>query len=133
MCTRTNEEIWAIKQQYKYLFGGDLEKDLSSETSGHFRRLLVSMSAGGRDQSNTVSFAIVSTCFFSSSIYSVGKPLLYYPLQVDMGRAHQDAQALYRAGEKRLGTDESTFNAIIAAQNYAQLRAVFQEYEKVCD
>ena len=70
LCTRTNEEIAAIKQQYKrsehysqhelpalvqmvlsdtlfFLhspeFGRDIEKDVVSETSGHFKRLLVSM------------------------------------------------------------------------------------------
>ncbi len=32
----------------------DLEKDLSSETSYHFKRLLVSMSVGARDESNRI-------------------------------------------------------------------------------
>lgn len=50
---------------------------------------------------------------------------------VDGLRANQDARKLYQAGEKRLGTDEVAFNAILASQNFNQLRAVFDEYQKV--
>ena len=50
---------------------------------------------------------------------------------VDGLRANQDARKLYQAGERRLGTDEVAFNAILAAQNFNQLRAVFDEYQKV--
>ncbi|KAI1699135.1 annexin domain-containing protein [Ditylenchus destructor] len=42
----------------------------------------------------------------------------------------EDARTLYRAGERKLGTDESTFNSILATQNFNQLRSVFDEYEK---
>uniref|UniRef100_A0A914WV14 Annexin n=1 Tax=Plectus sambesii TaxID=2011161 RepID=A0A914WV14_9BILA len=102
MCTRSNHQIHAIKADYKQMYNRDLEKDLKSETGGHFERLLVSLSCGGRDESNNV----------------------------DMKRAEQDAEALYKAGEKRFGTDESMFNSILATQNFAQLRKVFAVYGK---
>jgi hypothetical protein len=39
----------------------------------------------------------------------------------------QDAQALYKAGEKKLGTDEAVFIKILANQNLSQLLMVFDE------
>ncbi|KAK0417513.1 hypothetical protein QR680_013057 [Steinernema hermaphroditum] len=103
MCSRTNAQIVELKTTYRQLYGKELEGDLDGETSGCFKRLLVSLSAAGRDES----------------------------FHTDPLKANQDARALYRAGEQRLGTDESCFNAILAAQNYMQLRMVFAEYEKV--
>nr|ACZ13330.1 annexin [Bursaphelenchus xylophilus] len=104
MTTRTNAQIFQLKQVYKQIYGRELEQDLIGETSGHFKRLLVSLCTGARDESN----------------------------QTDPLRANQDARKLYKAGEQRLGTDESAFNAILASQNYAQLRMVFDEYQKTC-
>lgn len=103
MTTRTNAQIHELKHTYKQMYGNDLEKDLIGETSGHFKRLLISLCAGGRDEGN----------------------------YTDPLKANQDARNLYRAGEQRLGTDESCFNAILASQNMYQLRMVFDEYQKV--
>jgi len=103
LCTRNNKEIHAIRDAYKTLFKRDLEKDIRGDTSGHFEKLLVSMSTGGRLES----------------------------MQADPARAAADAKALYEAGEKRLGTDESKFNQILALQSFEQLRLVFQEYAKI--
>jgi len=50
---------------------------------------------------------------------------------VDQNLAKQDAQALYKAGEGKLGTDESTFLRIMAIRNIYQLRATFDEYQVV--
>ncbi|KJE96569.1 hypothetical protein CAOG_09008 [Capsaspora owczarzaki ATCC 30864] len=102
MCTRTNQEIEEIKREYKAMHNRDLEKDLVSETSGHFKRLLVSMATAARDESTTV----------------------------DMDKARADAAALYAAGEGKWGTDESKFNQILAARSPAHLRAVFDEYPR---
>jgi annexin A7/11 len=103
MTTRTNAQIHELKMVYQQMYHRSLEQDLIGDTSGHFQRLLVSLCAGGRDESN----------------------------HTDSLKANQDARQLYRAGEQRLGTDESCFNAILASQNHAQLRLVFEEYQKI--
>ncbi|XP_028408365.1 annexin A4-like [Dendronephthya gigantea] len=103
LCSRTNEEIKEVKQEYRKLYSRDLEKDVHSETSGHFRKFLISLLQANRDESTNV----------------------------DYGRARADADALHQAGEKRWGTDEARFNAIFAARSFAQLRATFNEYAKI--
>lgn len=105
LCTRTNAEIHAIKDSYKEQFSRDLEKDISSETRGHFKRLLVSCVQGNRSEDPNV----------------------------DRAKAHKEAEELYKAGEKKWGTDESKFNQILALRSYPQLRATFEEYRKVSD
>lgn len=103
LASRTNEQILAIKTAYKTEIKRDLEADIMSETSGHFKRLLVSLCTGARDETSGP----------------------------DRNRAQADAKLLYQAGSGRLGTDESTFNRIICAQNMEQLKLVFEEYHKV--
>lgn len=102
LCTRTNAEIDALKKAYKSEFSRDLEKDIESETSGHFKRLLVSLLQGQRDEGG-----------------------------VDESQAVKDAQDLYDAGEKQWGTDESTFNRILVIRSYAQLQRTFEIYQKL--
>ncbi|KAL7070329.1 hypothetical protein ACQ4LE_010275 [Meloidogyne hapla] len=103
MTTRTNAQIIQIRSAYGQLYGSDLERDMIGETSGYFKRMLVALCTGARDES-----------------------MITDPL-----KASQDAKKLYRAGEARLGTDESAFIAILSAQNYNQLRLIFNEYQKV--
>ncbi|KXJ26438.1 annexin A5 [Exaiptasia diaphana] len=104
LSTRTNAEIIAIKNAYKRLFDRDLEVDISKDTSGHFKKFLISLAQAYRDETD----------------------------QVDIAKAKQNAEELYKAGEARWGTDESKFNSILASRSYAQLRATFDEYAKIC-
>ncbi|XP_029932929.1 annexin A4-like [Myripristis murdjan] len=104
LASRSNAEIREINHVYKSEYGKSLEDAISSDTSGHFRRLLISLSQGNRDEKETV----------------------------DISLAKQDAQKLYAAGENKVGTDESQFNAILCARSKPHLRAVFQEYQQMC-
>jgi hypothetical protein len=98
---RTNAEIREVKAAYETEFKGrKLEKDLVSETSGHFKRLLVSQCNAMRDENPNVDVAL----------------------------AEKDAQAIWEAGEKKLGTDESVFNTVLCTRSYPQLKATFEKY-----
>jgi len=97
-----NADIRKMRMRYKEKFDRDLEKDLVGETSGDFKRLIVSLLQGNRDE-----------------------------CEVDPAKAAEDARRLYDAGEKVLGTDESIFNAIMATRSYDHLRAVFTQYSHI--
>ncbi|XP_075250406.1 annexin A13-like [Convolutriloba macropyga] len=103
MCTSTNEELAEVKAAYKKAFDHDLMKDLVDDTSGDFKRLLVSMSAGDRDQD--------------------GAPL-------DDGEVHKLAQKLYDAGEGKIGTDEEAFNMVMGRRGFHQLKQIFDVYNR---
>ena len=49
---------------------------------------------------------------------------------VNMEKAAADADAVYQAGVGRLGTEESEFIRMLAAESYEQLRAMFDAYER---
>ncbi|XP_012978630.2 annexin A7 isoform X2 [Mesocricetus auratus] len=105
LCTRTNQEIRDIVRCYQSEFGRDLEKDIKSDTSGHFERLLVSMCQGNRDENQSVNYQM----------------------------AQDDAQRLYQAGEGKLGTDESCFNMILATRSFPQLKATMEAYSRMAN
>uniref|UniRef100_A0A3P9PNY6 Annexin n=1 Tax=Poecilia reticulata TaxID=8081 RepID=A0A3P9PNY6_POERE len=104
LSSRSNAEIKEINRIYKENNKKSLEDAIKSDTSGHFRRLLISLAQGNRDERENI----------------------------DADLAKQDAQALYAAGENKLGTDESKFNAILCARSKPHLRTVFYEYQKMC-
>uniref|UniRef100_A0A914R973 Annexin n=1 Tax=Parascaris equorum TaxID=6256 RepID=A0A914R973_PAREQ len=49
LCSRTNSEIWAIRNLYEEKYGESLEDAVKGDTSGHFEHLLVSLLQGNRD------------------------------------------------------------------------------------
>ncbi|KAJ1077829.1 hypothetical protein K5549_011156 [Capra hircus] len=103
LASRTPEEIRRINQTYQLQYGRSLEDDIRSDTSFMFQRVLVSLSAGGRDESNYLDDALV----------------------------RQDAQDLYEAGEKKWGTDEVKFLTVLCSRNRNHLLHVFDEYRRI--
>lgn len=117
LCTRTNAEIHEIVNNYKLHFRQDLERDIMSDTSGHFKRLLVSCLQGSRNELTQEQIQRV----IREGPASV----------INLAQAREDAQRLYQAGENRIGTDESTILSILALRNYYQMKATFDEYAKI--
>ncbi|XP_046557372.1 annexin A7-like isoform X2 [Haliotis rubra] len=121
LCTRTNDQIAALASNYKEHFGRELEQDIIEDTSGQFKRLMVSCCQVACNELSPEQLETVRSEGWESV--------------VDWDQAKEDAQRLFDAGEDKWGTDESTFRQILAIRNYYQLRAVFVEYEKIagCD
>jgi len=95
-----NDNMKEVKAAYKTLFKAELERDIVSETSGTFKRMLISILQANRNEE----------------------------LKVDFSLAKEDAIELFDAGVNRFGTDESMFNKILCSRSYNHLKAVFAEY-----
>ena len=101
--SRPNWYLNKIKNIYKEKYKKDLEEHVRGDTSGDFRRLLVSLIQGKRSTNQ-------------------------YP---DKDECVKIAKNLYEAGEKRLGTDEEVFNKIFALSSPHELIAISREYHKI--
>lgn len=105
LASRTNREIREINRVYREELKRDLAKDITSDTSGDYRKTLLSLAKGDRSEDLGVNEELADT----------------------------DARALYEAGEKRRGTDVNVFNTILTTRSYPHLRRMFQKYSKYSD
>ncbi|XP_043932248.1 annexin A2 [Protopterus annectens] len=101
VCSRTNDELREINQAYKEMYKTELEKDIVSDTSGDFRKLLVALAKGKRDENISI---------------------------IDFEKIDQDARELYEAGVKRKGTDVQKWITIMTEGAIPHLQKVFERY-----
>jgi len=105
LTTRTSRQMKEISQAYYTVYKKSLGDDISSETSGDFRKALLTLADGRRDES----------------------------LKVDGQLAKKDAQILYNAGENRWGTDEDKFTEILCLRSFPQLKlSTHSHYKPFC-
>uniref|UniRef100_A0ABM5FL71 Annexin n=1 Tax=Pogona vitticeps TaxID=103695 RepID=A0ABM5FL71_9SAUR len=103
LASRTNQQIHALVEAYKDAYERNLEEDVIADTSGHFKKMLIVLLQGTREDDDVVSEDLVK----------------------------QDAQALLEAGELKWGTDEAEFIFILGNRSKQHLRLVFDEYLKI--
>lgn len=100
--SRSNYRLKEISSFYKFKYDEDLETRIKSETTGDYRKLLVSLLQCGRNDSKVF----------------------------DQSAVAEDVAALYKAGEGKWGTDEEVFNRIFATRNCHHLREMNSLYQK---
>ncbi|XP_044973394.1 annexin D5-like [Hordeum vulgare subsp. vulgare] len=100
ICSRTPSQLHIMRQAYRARFGCYLEHDVAERTYGDHQKLLLAY---------------------------LGVPRYEGP-EVDPAAAARDARDLYRAGEKRLGTDERAFIRVFTERSWAHLAAVAGAY-----
>ncbi|XP_073333776.1 annexin A3b [Pagrus major] len=101
--SRSNRQIKALSEAYLAETGRSIIHDLQSEVSGDYGKTLLILAEGKRDESTNV----------------------------DAAKAKADAKALYEAGEKKWGTDESKFIDILCHRSIPQLRQTLVEYKAI--
>ncbi|KAF8657632.1 hypothetical protein HU200_059782 [Digitaria exilis] len=105
ICSRTPSQLQIMKQTYFARFGTYLEHDIGHHTSGDHQKILLAY---------------------------VGIPRYEGP-EVDPTIVTHDAKDLYKAGEKRLGTDEKTFIRIFTERSWAHVASVSSAYHHMYD
>ena len=100
LATRTNNDINLIKKRYLEMYNRTLEQDLSSDLSGDLKTVMLTLASAFRSQNANPNHA----------------------------ECEQKANDLYKAGEKRLGTDEKVFYNILTQASPAELMLIDKIY-----
>ncbi|KAI3823180.1 hypothetical protein L1987_04612 [Smallanthus sonchifolius] len=101
ICTRTSSQLQAVTKIYHSTFGTQLDYDLKLQIFGDTQKILLACISKQR----------------------------YEGMEVDREMAAKDAKALYKAGEKRLGTDEKVFVQIFSERSRPHLVAINTCYQ----
>ena len=101
--TRPGWMIKKVKEIYKNKYKVELEDDVKGDTSGNFRKLLISLLQCSRSENKNP----------------------------DKEKCTKIAEDLYNAGEKKLGTDEQIFNKYFGTTSPSELMIIAREYHRL--
>ncbi|XP_047405600.1 annexin A10 [Sciurus carolinensis] len=102
LASRTNGEIFQMREAYCLQYSSNLQEDIYSETSGHFRDTLLNLLQGSREEG-----------------------------YADPAMAAQDAMVLWEACQQRTGEHKTMLQLILCNKSYQQLWLVFQEFQNI--
>jgi len=103
LATRTPDRIKKVRDAFVKKYNDSLDKWLTDETSGSYRKYLLALARGDRIPAST---------------------------PVDKEAVVEDVNRLYKAGEGRIGTNEEVFVEIFATRSWKHLRQVIEQYGK---
>ena len=102
LCFRNPERINQIKEKFQEKYGKDLVAEIKSETSGDYQKIVLKLLEGDRSQDG----------------------------KADVEKCSGIADELYKAGEGKIGTDESIFIKYFTSLSPNELLIVCKEYHK---
>ena len=100
LATRPNYYINQIKERYKILYNKTLEQELSSELSGDLKKVMLTLASANRSTN----------------------------ANPDITDCTNKVDQLYKAGEKRLGTDEKVFYDILTKASPEEIKMINKIY-----
>jgi len=103
LLSRNNSELHLLQETYAKTNHSSLEEDIRKGMKGDLEKLLVAVLSGSRNETGGV----------------------------DTSKARVQAQDLYNAGEKKMGTNEAVFRQLFSHESLPQLLAIEKEYEAV--
>lgn len=102
MCTMSNNEIRRICATYQQMFGKRLEQGIQEDQNGNFKKLLVILIAGQRDEST----------------------------DVDLKKAKSQAEQLNKHFSKTI-TEEKQILEMLCTESFSQIAMINSEYQKL--
>ena len=102
LATRPNYYINEIKKKYQIMHGKSLAEDLSSDLSGDLKKVMLTLASAFRSENPNP----------------------------DRAECNDKAEQLYKAGEKRLGTNEKVFYDILTKASPQELILIDKIYEQ---
>jgi len=103
LVSRPSEHMKKVREHFAHAYKGSLDEWIAGDTSGHYKDFLMRLANAERTKASE---------------------------KVDPEKVASDAKALYRAGEGKLGTDDTTFIEFFSTRSSKHIRKVAEEYEK---
>lgn len=101
LIARHPNHIKKVRERFHQLYGKSLADWVNADTSGDYNKFLIKLVEAHREDNAT---------------------------PVDQMRVEHDVDAIYKAGEAKLGTDENVFIDIFTTRTFKHLRAVGDRY-----